>query len=105
MVVIGKTGRNFAAGMSGGYAFVLDEDFTFKSRCNLSMVDLEQVSEEKDKALLKDLLEKHYKYTGSTVAKRLLDNWDESLKKFVMVIPTEYRKVMAKLAAAKAEGK
>jgi len=61
-------------------------------------VDLEQVSEEKDKTLLKELLEKHYKYTGSTVAERLLKNWEENLKKFVMVIPTEYRKVMAKMA-------
>ena len=100
VVVLGKTGRNFAAGMSGGYAFVLDEGYSFKDRCNLSMVDLEQVSEEKDKTLLKELLEKHYKYTGSTVAERLLKDWEESLKKFVMVIPTEYRKVMAKMAKA-----
>lgn len=100
VVVIGKTGRNFAAGMSGGYAFVLDEGYNFKERCNMSMVDLEQVSEEKDQRFLKGLLEKHYKFTGSTVAERLLKNWEESLKKFVMVIPIEYRKVMAKLAKA-----
>ena len=103
VVVIGKTGRNFAAGMSGGYAFVLDEEYNFKERCNMSMVDLEQVSEEKDKNLLKELLEKHYKYTGSTVAERLLQNWEENIRKFVMVIPTEYRKVMAKLAGKAAE--
>jgi glutamate synthase domain-containing protein 2/glutamate synthase domain-containing protein 1/glutamate synthase domain-containing protein 3 len=99
VVVIGKTGRNFAAGMSGGYAFVLDEGYNFRDRCNMSMVDLEQVSEEKDQRLLKELLEKHHRYTGSTVAKRLLDSWGENLKKFVMVVPIEYRKVMAKLAA------
>jgi len=97
VVVLGGTGRNFAAGMSGGVAFVLDEQMNFNHRCNMSMVDLEQVSEEEDKSILKDLIQKHYYYTGSKVAERVLNNWDELLPKFVMVMPTEYRKVLAKL--------
>jgi glutamate synthase domain-containing protein 2/glutamate synthase domain-containing protein 3 len=93
VVVLGKTGRNFAAGMSGGIAFVYDEDKTFKDRCNLDMVELEGVKEE-DKDIVYNLLHNHYKYTKSKKAKRIIDNMHEELKKFVRVIPMEYKRIL-----------
>jgi glutamate synthase (ferredoxin) len=94
VVVLGRTGRNFAAGMSGGVAYVLDEPGDFVTRCNAGMVDLEPL-ERGDEAVLKRLLEKHLEYTGSGVAKRLLDDWQGSLGKFVRVMAREYKKVLA----------
>ncbi len=93
VVVLGKTGRNFAAGMSGGIAYVLDEAGTFKEHCNLEMVDLEKVDDE-DTALLRDLLERHYKYTESTIAKNVLDNFSKMAGKFVKVMPLEYKRIL-----------
>ena len=78
-VIIGKTGRNFAAGMSGGVAFVLDEAGDFRRRCNLEMVDLEPLDETEDIELVRDLLIQHAGYTGSTVAARLLSEWDDAV--------------------------
>ena len=75
-VVIGPTGRNFAAGMSGGSAFVFDEAGDFPQRCNLEMVDLEPLREPEDLDLVRDLLIQHAGYTGSTVAARILGDWD-----------------------------
>ncbi len=94
VVVLGRTGRNFAGGMSGGIAYVLNEDGKFEQRCNLGMVELEPVREAEDKALLKDFIQRHLEYTGSRKAKTVLDRWDDFLPKFVKVVPVEYRKVM-----------
>src|SRR5512143_2096537 len=121
VVVLGQTGRNFAAGMSGGVAYVLDEDGSFGKRCNMSMVQLESIPEEAaasetgevevhgrvhfnhlnkaDEAALRGKIEKHLRYTGSTRAKQILDNWAEYLPKFVKVMPTEYRRALLEIAA------
>jgi glutamate synthase (ferredoxin) len=93
-VVIGPTGRNFAAGMSGGSAFIFDETGEFPQRCNLEMVDLEPLREAEDIELVRDLLIQHAGYTGSTVAKRLLGDWDWAVEKFVKVMPIDYRRVL-----------
>uniref|UniRef100_UPI002ADD9C28 GltB/FmdC/FwdC-like GXGXG domain-containing protein n=1 Tax=Tepidiforma sp. TaxID=2682230 RepID=UPI002ADD9C28 len=98
-VIIGRTGRNFAAGMSGGIAYVLDEDGTFHTRCNMEMVELEPLQEPEDIDLVRGLLERHVEYTGSTVAARLLEHWDESVKKFVKVMPVDYRRALQELRA------
>jgi len=130
VLVIGETGRNFAAGMSGGVAYVLDEDKTFEKRCNLSMVDLQPVPEEEellekhqhhggdleshglvdittgmdkhDATRIHELLARHYKYTDSSKAKLILDNWAIYLPKFVKVMPVEYARALADLEKAQA---
>jgi glutamate synthase (NADPH/NADH) large chain len=94
VVVLGKTGRNFAAGMSGGLAYVLDEDGSFAGKCNMGMVELHPFDQPREIAQIHALLVRHHQYTGSTVAKRLLDNWDCYIGKFVKVMPTEYRQVL-----------
>jgi glutamate synthase (NADPH) large chain len=94
VVVLGKTGRNFAAGMSGGLAFVLDEEGQFSTRCNKGMVDLEPVVEADDIAFLKAAIERHLKFTGSAKAARLLADWAANVKKFVKVFPKDFRKVV-----------
>ena len=121
VVVLGQTGRNFAAGMSGGVAYVLDVDGGFERRCNLTMVQLEAVPEESaasesgeveghgrvhfnhlgkaDEEVLRDKIEKHLRYTGSVRAKEILDNWPHYLPKFVKVMPTEYRRALQEIAA------
>jgi glutamate synthase domain-containing protein 3 len=93
-VVLGRTGRNFAAGMSGGIAFVLDEAGEFVGRCNHGMVELEDVVEDEDVELLRSLVQRHADYTGSTVAERLLADWDASLRHFVKVMPVDYKRVL-----------
>src|SRR5690606_25567849 len=125
VVVIGKTGRNFAAGMSGGVAYVLDEDQTFRSRCNLAMVDLEPVAEEEelmrsihhhggdlewhgrvdvsgdmtghDDERLFQLISNHLHYTGSDRARTILDDWEAYRAKFVKIMPVEYRRAMQEM--------
>ena len=104
VVVLGPTGRNFAAGMSGGDAYVLDEEGRFVSQCNLEMVDLEPVETEDDVAGLRILLEAHLKYTGSAKAKRVLGDWDTMLPRFVKIMPREYKRVLTELAVS-ANGK
>ena len=94
VVVLGPTGRNFAAGMSGGIAYVLDEDGVFSSLCNQEMADLEQVVEAEDIHVLRGLIQKHRHYTNSKNAERILANWSEMLPKFVKVYPRDYRRVM-----------
>jgi glutamate synthase domain-containing protein 2/glutamate synthase domain-containing protein 1/glutamate synthase domain-containing protein 3 len=99
VVVLGKTGRNFAAGMSGGIAYVLDEQGDFaKNRCNMELVGLETLTEAKEVALVRGLIENHLRYTGSTVAKRVLDQWADLQPKFVKIMPTDYKKALEKLA-------
>ncbi|MGE5597638.1 MAG: glutamate synthase-related protein, partial [Hyphomicrobiales bacterium] len=94
VVVIGKTGRNFGAGMSGGIAYVYDPDCTFKDHCNLEMIDLEPLVEEEDLELVQGLMARHLEYTGSTVAEGLLRDWPASAQRFVKVMPKEYRRVL-----------
>ena len=94
VVVLGRTGRNFAAGMSGGVAFVLDEFGMFQSRCNTGMVELEPVTTKEDKQQLHELITKHFMYTGSRKAKQVLDAWEATLPKFVKVMPVDYKRVL-----------
>lgn len=93
VVVLGPTGINFGAGMSGGIAYVYDEDGRFDSVCNTEMIDLDPLNEE-DEAELKQLIENHAKYTGSPKAKRILANWDLERELFVKVFPMEYRRAL-----------
>ncbi len=99
VVVIGPTGRNFAAGMSGGTAFVLDEDAKLERLCNHEMVDLEPVEQEHDIETLKSLLDEHFRLTGSSVAERLLEAWPESLSSFVKVMPRDYKRLARERSA------
>jgi glutamate synthase (ferredoxin) len=111
VVVIGPTGRNFAAGMSGGIAYVWDKDALFaKERCNMGMVELFPVKDAPDVAELKAMISAHLKYTQSAVAQHILDNWDKVLPQFVKIYPCDYRRVIeennakaAGLAAAQAK--
>ncbi|PVV06473.1 MAG: glutamate synthase large subunit [gamma proteobacterium symbiont of Ctena orbiculata] len=131
VVCLGSTGRNFAAGMSGGIAYVLDEAGDFSERCNLAQVELEPIEEEDDalEALdhqggdleshglvdlsrdmtrfdalrLKQLIERHLHYTNSEVAKRILNNWESTLPKFVKVMPVEYRRALKEMQAQRAD--
>ena len=122
IVVIGHTGRNFAAGMSGGVAYVWDPDNTFRQRCNLAMVDLERVlsreeqealgtvehwhsvtrdgERETDEAILRRLVEDHFRYTGSFRARDMLDHWDKARQAFVKVMPVDYRRALGELWVA-----
>ena len=116
VAVLGITGRNFAAGMSGGIAYVYNEDGQFDKRCNMAMVSMEPVLSDKDQAAsvpqalwhrglsdelqLKKLLEDHHRWTGSKRARALLDNWTEARGKFVKVFPNEYKRALGELAAA-----
>jgi glutamate synthase domain-containing protein 2/glutamate synthase domain-containing protein 3 len=115
VVVLGNTGRNFAAGMSGGMAYVYDEDGAFASRCNTSMVALDKVLPQAqqaadgdasswhqgraDEAILKGLIEDHHRWTGSLRARDILDHWAASRAKFIKVYPHEYRRALARLSA------
>ena len=110
VVVLGATGRNFAAGMSGGVAYVLDEDGLFDKRCNLSMVAIETLADKPapdshlgkaDTDILMSLVEHHARYTGSERAKTILANWAVWLPKFVKVMPTEYRRALQEMSAKK----
>jgi glutamate synthase domain-containing protein 2/glutamate synthase domain-containing protein 1/glutamate synthase domain-containing protein 3 len=101
VVVLGKTGRNFAAGMSGGVAYVYDVDGQFEKRCNTAMVALEPVPAEDD-AALKKLIEDHHRWTGSRRARELLDQWATVRSKFLKVFPHEYRRALSELAQKKA---
>ncbi len=119
VAVLGKTGRNFGAGMSGGIAYVYDEDGQFDKRCNTAMVSMEKVLTEKeqtadvpqalwhrgqsDEAQLKKLLEDHHRWTGSKRARALLDDWAQARSKFVKVFPNEYKRALGELAAAATE--
>jgi glutamate synthase domain-containing protein 3 len=116
VAVLGLTGRNFAAGMSGGIAYVLDLDGEFAKRCNVAMVDLEPLLSESeqqgkvarhlwhrgetDEAVLKDLLDRHAKLTGSRRAREILEKWADHRARFVKVFPKEYRRALGELAGA-----
>ncbi|MBN2218569.1 MAG: glutamate synthase large subunit [Pirellulales bacterium] len=97
VVVLGRTGRNFASGMSGGVAYVLDEHQLFDTLCNLDMVDLESIWHERDQAVLRELITRHYDHTGSRQARRVLDAWPEMAGQFVKVMPIDYRRALERL--------
>jgi glutamate synthase domain-containing protein 3 len=97
VVVLGHTGNNFAAGMSGGVAYVYDESELFDTRCNLDMVDVETVWTVEDEKQLRVMIENHFRFTGSTRAKTILDNWESRLPLFVKVMPVDYRKVLERM--------
>jgi glutamate synthase (NADPH) large chain len=105
VVVLGRTGRNFAAGMSGGIAYVLDEDGEFERSCNTSMVLLETVESMDDREQLRALIERHVRYTGSARGKRILERFDTLLPKFVRVIPAEYKRVLEERFLARQRAK
>ncbi len=94
VVVLGQVGRNFAAGMSGGIAYILNEKGDFNQRCNMGMVELEKLEADEDITELKSLIEKHAQYTDSPVAQRLLSDWEKSISQFVKVMPTDYKRVL-----------
>ena len=94
-VILGPTGLNFAAGMSGGVAYVWDTQGDFRAKCNMGTVDLDPVEDDEDLAELREMLELHVEYTGSTVAERILDEWPEVLEDFIKVMPTDYKRVLA----------
>ncbi len=100
-VVLGETGRNFAAGMSGGIAYVLDEHGGFKKLVNTEMVEFEDMSNPDDQQRLFKLVSDHVRYTGSTRGQYVLDNWDRLLSKFVKIMPTDYKRAMAEMKAEK----
>ena len=102
IVVLGPTGRNFAAGMSGGIAYVYDEDGGFGARCNMELVELEDLAPE-DEELVKELLRRHQLYTGSQVAEKVLENWRENRRRIVKIIPSEYKKALQAQAEVAAE--
>ncbi|QDU40520.1 Ferredoxin-dependent glutamate synthase 1 [Maioricimonas rarisocia] len=103
VVILGSTGRNFAAGMSGGTAWVYAPDRdAFRMNCNLELVDLESVEDIDLAAELRELIEKHHRYTGSTVAEAILNDWDSELKNFVQVMPRDYKRALEELKAAAA---
>ncbi len=102
VVILGSTGRNFGAGMSGGIAYVWDPDGEFPKQCNSETFELEGVADAADIEELHTLVKKHYLYTDSAVAKRLMDDWDLALSQFVKVMPTDYKRVLAERAATAA---
>jgi glutamate synthase domain-containing protein 3 len=105
VIVLGRTGRNFAAGMSGGIAYVLDVTGAFSTRCNLEMVDLEPLEAREDVELVRDLVQRHITHTGSEHAARILDAWPNMSTLFVKVMPRDYKRVLNAQAVAAAEGR
>ena len=95
VVVLGQTGRNFAAGMSGGVAYVWDPKGTFDYFCNMDMVELSLLEDSTARKELHELIRQHYLYTGSTLARTMLDNWPRYVEEFIQVTPIEYKKVLA----------
>ncbi|MEC8973012.1 MAG: glutamate synthase subunit alpha, partial [Verrucomicrobiota bacterium] len=102
-VILGPTGRNFAAGMSGGVAYIWDPENEFEPNCNMEMVELEPVESDADSEELLSLIEEHAKRTGSAVAAEVLDNWRSALGQFVKVMPTDYKRVLAEREQRKQE--
>jgi len=105
VVVLGRTGRNFAAGMSGGIAYVLDSAGTFQQRCNMAMVELEPLEDPADVAFVQNIIESHVKYTGSDLGKRILNDFDALKTVFVKVMPRDFKRVLHAQARAAAAGR
>ena len=104
VVIIGATGRNFAAGMSGGEAYIYDPQGLFPARCNTEMVDLEKLDSEIDQDLVRRLLSNHVQYTRSTVAQDILDHWTLHKTQFVKVMPKDYKIILAAIETARRTG-
>jgi glutamate synthase (ferredoxin) len=108
VVVLGRTGRNFAAGMSGGIAYVLDEKpvdgVRFSKRVNLEMVEIEELEDPEECAEVREMIQRHYAYTNSEVARRVLSDWDASVSSFVKVMPKDYKRMIQCLAEVEATG-
>ena len=100
VVVLGETGGNFAAGMSGGIAYVWDPRHRFPGRCNMEMVELERLEDPEERRQVRRMVERHLKLTGSTPARTVLTNWDKSVDDFVKVMPTDYKRVLHERSAA-----
>jgi len=96
VVVLGPTGLNFAAGMSGGVAYVLDVDGGFRSRCNTELVGFDEITPD-DALELRGIVEEHHERTGSAVAERVLESWDDELARFVKVMPHDYKRALLEL--------
>jgi Glutamate synthase domain 3 len=94
VVVLGETGRNFAAGMSGGVAYVWDKNHNFDYFCNMEMVELSLIEEASYRKELHELIRQHYLYTGSKLARIMLDDWNHYVEEFIQVVPIEYKKVL-----------
>lgn len=103
-VILGKTGQNFAAGMSGGVAYVLDENFDLYTKLNKALVGFGKIAEQVDMEELRALIEEHTAATGSVRGREILDNFEEYLPKFKKVIPHDYAKMMNSIKNYKAEG-
>ena len=97
-VILGPTGRNFGAGMSGGIAYVYDPDNTFESLSNLDTFEIEALEVLEEITELKGLIENHLKYTDSTVAKSILGNWEQELNSFKKVMPSDYKRVLQEMS-------
>ncbi|MGB1121160.1 MAG: glutamate synthase subunit alpha, partial [Saprospiraceae bacterium] len=104
VIVLGETGKNFAAGMSGGMAFIYNKNGDFNEKCNPEMVDLDPLSNE-DSELLQAKIEKHFQFTKSEVAEHILENWETESQHFVKVMPRDYKKALAKKAEQKTKVK
>ena len=94
-MVLGSTGRNFAAGMSGGLAYVWDRDGKFDYFCNMEMVELSLLEDSSSRKELHELIREHYLYTGSQLARKMLDDWNRYVEEFIQVTPIEYKRVLA----------
>ena len=103
MVCLGETGRNFAAGMSGGIAYVYDPEGKFPARCNMGLVGLETIDTQEESDEVYNYIKEHVETTGSTVGQAMLDNWDSRVGSFVKVMPHDYKRVLAERAAEAAE--
>jgi len=94
VVVLGETGRNFAAGMSGGVAYVWDKQHNFDYFCNMDMVEINLVEDSVGRKELHELIRQHYYYTGSKLARTMLDDWNRYVEDFIQVVPIEYKRVL-----------
>ena len=104
VVILGKTGRNFAAGMSGGVAYIFDPDTIFADNCNTNMVDLVKITDAAELADLKGIIQKHLDYTQSTLAEKIIGNFDETAKQFVKVLPRDYKRMLDAMERVQAQG-
>ena len=104
VVVLGRAGRNFGAGMSGGVGYVLDESGDFARRVNTQMVGVEKLEDAREIAAVRAMVERHLAHTGSTRAKELLADWDKSVPRFVKVMPKDYKRMLACIDRAQAQG-
>lgn len=104
VVVLGKTGRNFAAGMSGGFAYVLDEEGDFPERCNQELVGLFGLEDAGEQELVQSMIQNHVNYTGSRLGWRILQSWPDIIQRFVKVYPNDYRRVLEAREEKRAEG-